>query len=131
MDEKQFKNKFLQSFASGVSKEKLDACYVNHSGGYLWHIFSFKLVNHLSGDSARAEFDKIDKEGATEILYLPYKRNGLFSCKKLQPNHGFSAKIETENLCEFYVIGKNFSWVYIVTHEGDYCGPYFAYAFKK
>lgn len=127
MDEKQFKNKFLQSFARGVSKEKLDACNANNDSGFLWHIFSFELVTHLSGYSARNEFDKIDKEGAKEILYMPYKQDGLFTCKELQPHHAISYKIESENLCEFYVIGKNFSWVYIVTHEGNYCGPYFAY----
>ena len=29
-----------------------------------------------------------------------------------------------------FVIGKNFSWCYVVTHEGDLCGSYFCYAPK-
>ena len=35
-------------------------------------------------------------------------------------------KIDEERITEFYVVGKTFEWIYIVTHEFDAAGPYFA-----
>ena len=43
----------------------------------------------------------------------------------LSKENDSSMKIKNNGLIEFYVIGKDFSWCYIVTHERDGCGPYF------
>lgn len=45
--------------------------------------------------------------------------------KPLSKENDNSIKIQNNGLIEFYVIGLNFSWCYIVTHEPDGCGPYF------
>ena len=38
-----------------------------------------------------------------------------------------SSDIDDCGLIEFYVVGKNFEWCYVVTHELDLCGPYFCF----
>jgi len=35
-------------------------------------------------------------------------------------------KIDEERNTEFYVVCKNFEWIYLATHEFEAAGPYFA-----
>ena len=122
MTDKEFAQKFLEVFAQKILKGK--------SKDYLWSIFSNKLVEHLEGESARKEYDKVNKKNAFEIQY----DNGYIGDKKLLPlkkEHLTAKSIDGDSLAEFYVIGKDFSWCYIITHEFNDCGPYLCYAPKE
>ena len=69
-------------------------------------------------------YNDANKIGALEFQY----DNGFFGddvAKPLSNDYDTAEKISLSGIIEFYVIGKDFSWVYIVTHEGDECGPYF------
>lgn len=71
-----------------------------------------------------ATYDSIDRSGAIEFQY----DNGFMGddiSTPLSKENDSSIKIQNNGLIEFYVIGKDFSWCYIVTHERDGCGPYF------
>lgn len=69
-------------------------------------------------------YDEVDKEDALEFQYDNGFR-GDDIAMALSPEYMTSQLIKKSGIIEFYVIGKNFSWCYIVTHEYDACGPYF------
>lgn len=123
-----FPRLFLENFVPNVSYKKLKKLHILpfDDNGYLWMVCNHNLIKHLSGIDAKQKFDEVDKSSAFEIQY----DNGFIgddvACP-LDKNHISSKLIEQSNLIEFYVIGKNFSWCYIVTHEKDDCGPYFIY----
>ena len=71
----------------------------------------------MIGEKAREAYDKIDKSGAFYIEWFEDKHTkdmiwDLNTAKAL------------DDFIEIYVVGKNFKWTYIKTHEGM-CGPYF------
>lgn len=120
-----FVNIFINNFVPKISIKKLKQlkCYApNH--GYLWMICEHNLVENLKGKDAMMAYDNVDKTDAIEFQY----DNGFMGddiSAPLSKENDSSIKICNNGLIEFYVIGKNFSWCYIVTHESNGCGPYF------
>jgi hypothetical protein len=143
MTREEFKTKWISVFCKNITEEQMKDFCVDRGqySSFLWHIFSFEIAPRLRGKKARQEYDKVDKEGAFEIHYDPNAGLDKFNdaeTKELSLNHMTSQQIRNDKmdygycmgrLNEFYVVGKDFSWCYIVTHEDDYgCGPYFCYA---
>jgi len=120
-----FANKVIKVYGDKLSKSDIRKFKIGCKDGYfLWNIFGYKLFENLEGDSARKEFDLVNKEGASEIHL--YWNNGNETLEPLRSKHDSAMKIDEERITEFYVVGKNFEWIYIVTHEFDAAGPYFA-----
>ena len=120
MTKQKFINQWLRHFAKGVSKDQLER-YVKDQ--FIWHIFSWELINNenlLVGNTARLAYNKAVK---TDCIFCDMFGNGGVT-DKLSPQYDTAEKID-ENLTEFYVVAKDYSWTYIKTHEGDLCGPYF------
>ena len=123
MKYEQFKNQWLDNFASPVynlpgNKSKIKA------EQYIWHLFSWKYLpegSYLSGDEARAAFDKIKGRRKDSAIYIvPFGSKESFTLDPVNTNsHTLEAHVE------IYVAGKDFSWTYIKTHENDMCGPYY------
>ena len=127
MTDKEFTDKFLDTFAKNISKKELKKCHVGIKKGCLWNLFGYKLLPCFEGNKAREEYDKADKTDAIEIQYAL----GWYDTKEtsnLSAEHNTAAGIDDSSLNEFYVVGKDFSWCYVVTHAGDAAGPYFCYA---
>ena len=85
-------------------------------------ICEHNLVDNLKGKAAMIAYDNVDKAGAMEFQY----DNGLMGDKvpiPLSIENDSAEKIKKNGLIEFYVIGKDFSWCYIVGHESK--GTYF------
>ena len=81
-------------------------------------------INRINLVTEFSPYDNVDKTGAVEFQY----DNGVMGDDvsiPLSKENDSSIKIKNNGLIEFYVIGKDFSWCYIVTHERDGCGPYF------
>ena len=120
MTRQKFINQWLHHFAPNLSKEQF-RMYVKDQ--YIWHVFSWNLIKAdglLIGDNARHAFNQIVK---TDCICCDMFDN----CKvydKLEPQYDTAEKID-DNLTEFYVVSKDYSWTYIKTHEGNSCGPYF------
>ena len=128
---KKFQRKFLNAFAPGLTNEQKEKAYIGRRGGFLWHTFSYNLVSYIESDEARTEYNKIDKKGAIELFYHPELKKDTSEKKTpLAKTHLLAEQIDEEDLIEFYVIGRGFSWCYVRTHE-SYCGPYFCYANHK
>lgn len=130
MTKNEFVDKFLEVFAKNISSEKLKYYHIGKKKkDFLWNIFAANLIPNLSGDLARIEFDSVDKTDAIEIQY----DNDFIGMSDdetvaLSNKHMYAENIDNSGMLEFYVIGKDFSWCYVITHEGDLCGPFFCYA---
>ena len=122
MDDK-FEEKWIDAFAPNVSLEKRQKIGVGGEG-YLWHACSFDLIEHVEGEKASELYDTADKEGAIEVHYEPWRKCAHAKAEPLKASHKKALDIEKSGLIEFYVIGRDYDWCYIVTHETD-LGPYF------
>ncbi len=119
MTKEAFYSKWMKSFAADISEKDIQK-YVVSTGNYIWHIFSWKLLNdnlYLTGNAAREAYDKIDKSGA---VYIEWFDDGHIKDMGINLN---TAKA-LDKFVEVYVVSKNFEWTYIKTHEST-CGPYF------
>ena len=122
MPQEEFTSQWLQHFAKGVTKDKLQKYVTNQ---YIWHIFSWKLLDsdsYLSGDAARSAYDSIDKSNC--IFCESFGRRGKGVTNVLSEEYSSAKSIDSQ-VTELYVAAKDFSWTYIKTHENDLCGPYF------
>ena len=119
MTRSEFYSAWLSHFAKGVSRENIEK-YVVSTGNYLWHVFSWELLDKkvfLSGDSAKQAYDQIDKHNT---LYIDWFEDD--ETKKLTTK--LSTAKALDEMTEIYVIASDFSWTYIKIHE-SMCGPYF------
>ena len=123
-DIKTVKNRWLDTFADGVSEEDLGK-RVLAEGNFLWHLFSWKLVPCLEGEEAR----KALAEHASEELYLFYYEYPPADIPLVRPvTLEELAALPTDQGAvpgaDWYVVDRDFTWTYAQTHE-DGCGPYF------
>jgi hypothetical protein len=121
---KNFEEKWIKSFAHNISKGDKKNLLLG-CGNYLWHACSFNKIKYLEGDAAREMFDKKDKVNSLEFIYDKSRKIGLNTMPTKNKNTQITAKeIDLQDVAEFYIIGENYSWCYIRTHE-VLCGPYF------
>ena len=116
----EFKKEWLLHFAMGISKRDIEDKVVK-TGNYIWHIFSWELINpdrYVTGEKARKAFNKCSKVAAWYII--PFERSA--TVKSYNNDNVTAEQIEKE--IEIYKVAKDFSWTYIKTHEGM-CGPYY------
>ena len=119
MTKNEFYSAWLSHFANGISKKNIEK-YVVSARNYLWHVFSWELLDKkvfLSGDSAKQAYDQIDKRNT---LYIDWFEDD--ETKKLTTK--LSTAKALDEMTEIYVVDSDFSWTYIKTHE-SMCGPYF------
>ena len=94
-------------------------CLPNEDGysDYLWHAFSFELLDSFCGNEARIAFDRAARKKA--ILLSNWDDAGF---------HIFDASALTarnlENIADVVLTSADFKWTYAKTHE-DGLGPYF------
>lgn len=118
-----FFNRWLSEFVPQLTKEQYNK--IIH-GQYVWHAFSYEIIPsnlYLCGDAARRAYNDADKEGAKcYMLWFDDKPTAITTefdtAEKLESDDG--------EYSEFYAVGKNYAWTYILTHETS-CGlgPYF------
>ena len=118
-----FKQKFIENFFAKIPQTTLKKSSCNTPDGYLWLACDKNLIPHQQGERAATAYDAADKSGAMEIQF-----DGDWGDNFLLPlsqELNSAEKIKASGLIEFYVVGKDFSWCYITTHEKDDCGPFF------
>ena len=119
MTKNEFYRNWLAHFAADISKQAIKK-YVVATGNYLWHVFSWELLDdtkYLAGDAAKAAYDEVDKRGAIYIEWFEDKEAHALP-------EALRSAGALDELVEVYVVASDFSWTYIKTHEGM-CGPYF------
>lgn len=111
---KEYRKQWEERFAGNLSKTQKSEIYLNQ---YLWHIFSYQQVEHLSGQEAIEAFNFI-KKSECFIFYQHDK-----AVIKLINSKDINAE-DFDNEDDIYLVDKNVTWTYVHTHE-DSCGPYF------
>lgn len=126
MDGAEFVKKWKGAFAAGIPADVM-AERVDAPGCYLWHVFTWGDAKRLEREAASAAFDAADKEDAFIAKECAFNGGGKkigYSFMKC-PSDLNSADLADE--AEMFVVGKNFMWTYVITHEaGCGLGPYFA-----
>ena len=123
MNGNEFLGKWIRFFAPDITKSQYNKRIRNQ---YIWHAFSWKIIpkgTYFEGDEARKAYNGADKEDA---MCFQFWRDEF--PVPLSEEFDLAEKIETPDgdYDEFYVVGKDFKWTYIVTHETDMgFGPYF------
>lgn len=116
-----FKNEFIRIYANDVPVDKLKK-YVLSSGNYIWHLFSWELIEsnkYLIGQEAKEAYDTCDKNNA--IIYEECPKETFSKIDRRYMNSK-----DIEGCGEIYVFAEDMSWVYINTHEESLdFGPYF------
>ena len=119
MSREHFEKRWLRVFGDGIPAWQLKR-YVK--GQYIWHVFSWKLLGddmYLTGEAAMAAFAQVSKENACCIQ--PFED----PCVMTLPAELRAPDNIDRSCIEVYVVGQNWQWTYIKTHEGDLCGPYY------
>lgn len=112
------KAKWTKLFAASVPKEKRKEV---HFEQFRWHLFSYKLLDALTEDDARAAFDAEPKD-AVYLFWQHTKKAYLIEnahlLKAEDLDHDFIPHPD------IYLFSPKGKWTYIHTHE-SMCGPYF------
>lgn len=88
----------------------------SHSG-YLWHAFSFKLLDGLCDDEARRAFQTVKRGEA--ILLANWDNAGYHI-----PDASALMASTLDEMADVVLTSTDFKWTYAKTHESD-LGPYF------
>lgn len=130
----EFVKEFLNAFAQNIShrQRRKIGLKIGRNGeyrgrGYLWSLFAYNLVPCFKGEEAKIKYDEADKRDAVEIQYDSGLGHGDDTTEVLCQTFLTAEGVDRYGYPEFYIIGENFSWCYVITHEGDGDGPYFAY----
>lgn len=117
----EFKEKIIETFAHDVPKKKLKK-HVLPKSKYIWHLFSFELLDrkvYLVGEEAKKAYDSCNKTNAIVFYELP--KNHF-----MKITDDFMTSEQISNCGELYVFANDLSWVYFGTHEESIgLGPYF------
>ena len=90
-------------------------CY--GSSAYLWHLFSFELVEFIEKEEAQEKFNKVNKD---VVLLFDNIENVAYELKDVTI---LTAKF-LEEWTDVTIVDSEFSWTYSKTHEYA-LGPYY------
>ncbi|MGD9569380.1 MAG: DUF4275 family protein [Sedimentibacter sp.] len=116
---KDLRKQWEEKFTGNLSNTQKNKIYLNQ---YLWHIFSYQQVEHLSGQEAVEAFNTIKKNECFAFYQHDNKALKLINSKNIK-----AEDFDNEN--DVYIVDNNMTWTYVHTHEYN-CGPYF-YKIKK
>lgn len=133
---KEYKKLWIDSIlpknvSASIKEKAYSVC--TDCGDYLWHLFSFELVETM--ENPTDEFNKLRKKNCT----LVFESNNFITVKlknaedlEEQDIIDFCKSVSGWACCDFVITADDFSWSYSRTHEDyeDGFGPYF-YKKKK
>ena len=90
----------------------------------MWHAFSNKLIPSLEGKDAIHEF----KNKTVNDVYIIFQYNDIVLERKNLTYESLLIIMEEVGYWDCYVIDKNFTWTFVMTHETIYNKKVF---FKK
>lgn len=126
----EFNQKWLKFFGPTLTTEQKEFAGIGKDDGFLWHAFSYGYIDCLKDDEARKAFDFADKHGAIKASYKAVRAKDSsivysISCDGLlSKDYMTSAQVDSSDDIEVYIIGKDYKWCYIRTHESNFW-PYF------
>lgn len=111
-----------EEFAAHLSHQEKESIFLYDEDGlcgFLWHIFSYEKKECLESEKAERTFDVEPKN----FCYLFYQH-----CDHALLIENASALKAADLVDEedVYIVDKEFTWTFVVTHEKGWYGPYFA-----
>jgi len=94
--------------------------------GFLWHVFSYDVVDHVEKATARRIFNGLQKKDAVLLINWTGEDGFITSCK-LKNIANLKAN-DFDPLYDIILTDSEFNWAYVKTHEqgfGGDLGPYF------
>ncbi|MFS0783095.1 DUF4275 family protein [Bacillus sp. 1P06AnD] len=116
------RGKWEEHFASHLSMDERKEIYLygdRIACGYLWHLFSYGKRNCFTDKEA----DRMFNEETKQFCYLFYQH--CDDAYIIEKTSGLKA-IDFAHEEDMYIVDRDFTWTYVVTHEKGYCGPYFS-----
>jgi hypothetical protein len=114
-----FRKRWENEFASALSASQKKKIYMD---GFLWHAFSYEKLPCLQGEQAIQASEHQVKNDCYLLFEHDERVLQLSKCKHLTSadlNENTNMYLE-----DLYVVDKNFTWTYVITHESS-CGTYF------
>jgi len=123
MTRKEFIKEWIQHFAPHLSRKQMNKL----KKWYIWYLFSYEMIpkeNFLVGDDACKAYDQMDKTNAI-ASFEEYSRRSKENVEPLEEEYFLAKNIV--DFPELYIVGEDWSWTFISTHENffDNLGPYF------
>ena len=122
----EIRNKWIEIFAGNLTeRERKEISIDNH----LWYAFNSEKKDYLEGEDAVEAFNNLRKKGYYVFFdYDRYDDEDLFGYEnKVFEVFGWNKmKAEDFSCSDIYIVDKEFTWTYVWTHKGFWCGPYFA-----
>lgn len=115
-----YKNVWFETFVPEEKRERaIDSYCFDKDGycGYLWHVFSYELLDCIKGEAARNLFNESVRKDAVLLL------NVDDAACIINDISSFTAQ-DFDDLYDIILTANDYSWTYVKTHEPD-CGPYF------
>ncbi len=124
MDSCDFSRKWKTAFAADVSAEVMQG-RVDAAGCHMWHVFTWGKARCFEQAAADAAFDAADKKGAFVAEESAFNGGGKKIAYRFRACPPDARSLDFADGADVFVVGKNFAWTYVVTHEAG-LGPYFA-----
>lgn len=122
-----FHGRWEETFAGHLTVAEKKAIYLKDIGyysGYLWHVFSFQKVEHLDRDQAIQAF----REQSKNHCYVFYQHSD--DVFRIEQGEKLSFDV-LQGEEDIYLVDEDFTWTFVITHETETCGPYFARSVSK
>lgn len=108
------KDMWEHAFASEIDEATKTSIYFSD---FLWHSFSYGVLDGLIGPKARAAFTRKKKQRA----YIFYQhRDSTYLVDHIETLKSRDFDLEDD----IYIMDEGLEWTYVNTHESQ-CGPYF------
>lgn len=117
-----FHSRWEEAFAGHLTSSEKQEIYLKddrYYSGYLWHLFSYKKVDHLANNQAIRAFHGQSKKSC----YLFYQHSD--DVYLIDQGHLLTYELLSKEE-DVYVVDSDFTWTFVITHETETCGPYFA-----
>lgn len=123
----EFFKKWYAEFASAVDKHIMQE-HVQASGCMPWHIFTWGKIPCVMGEKALDEFLKMkDDQKVFVFTGFDYENDWVEEYDFIDKGY-LTHLMQIDNINnEVFVTAVDFSWTFVWTHEGYYCGPFLCY----
>lgn len=85
---------------------------------YLWHAFSFHRLPCLQREAAVQAFRSVPQKNC--YVFFQHSDHAL-----LFEDAGSVEAEEFAQEGDVYIVDREFGWTFVMTHEGQWCGPYY------
>ena len=128
-EEEAYKREWFEKVVPPDKRELAEKCHCFNRNdeygvihGFLWHVFSYKILDCLVGEKAKNSFNNTVKKDA--VLLVGFTQTDV-ETSRLRDISFLTADV-LDSLADVIITDSGFKWTYVKTHEKQ-CGPYYHY----